>query len=52
MLTFPNVFVTGHQAFFTRNALEAIAKETLANVTAYEQGRTPPGLITAARMLT
>ncbi len=46
MLTFPNVIVTGHQAFFTRRALRAIADETLANITAFENGATPPGLIT------
>jgi D-lactate dehydrogenase len=28
LLTFPNVIITGHQAFFTRNALEAIAETT------------------------
>ncbi|MBI2944063.1 MAG: 2-hydroxyacid dehydrogenase [Candidatus Wallbacteria bacterium] len=39
LLTFPNVLITGHQAFFTRNALEAIATTTLANVGAFEQGR-------------
>jgi len=47
MLTFPNVIITGHQAFFTHGALQAIAEETLANVTAFEQGQPPPGLITA-----
>lgn len=47
MLTFPNVIITGHQAFFTRGAMEAIALQTLANVTAYERGEPPPGLITA-----
>jgi D-lactate dehydrogenase len=47
MLTFPNVIITGHQAFFTRSALEAIAQETLANITAFERGERPPGLITA-----
>jgi len=51
MLTFPNVIVTGHQAFFTRHAMEAIAKETLENVTAFERGETPPGLITAAERM-
>jgi D-lactate dehydrogenase len=45
MLTFPNVIITGHQAFFTDAALTAIAAETLANITAFEQNRTPPGLI-------
>lgn len=49
MLTFPNVLITGHQAFFTQNAMEAIARQTLANITAFEHGRTPDGLITAER---
>ena len=38
LLTFPNVVVTGHQAFFTREALLAIAETTLANCTAFESG--------------
>lgn len=36
LLTFPNVFITGHQAFFTREALQAIAETTIANVSAFE----------------
>ena len=39
LLTFPNVLITGHQGFFTREALEAIADVTLGNVSAFEQGR-------------
>ena len=39
LLTFPNVLVTAHQAFFTREALEGICETTLDNVTAFEQGR-------------
>jgi D-lactate dehydrogenase len=38
LLTLPNVLVTGHQAFFTAEALAAIAKVTLENVTAFETG--------------
>lgn len=38
LLTFPNVLVTGHQAFFTKEALSAIAETTLENVTIYEAG--------------
>ncbi|MHC5164122.1 MAG: 2-hydroxyacid dehydrogenase [Planctomycetota bacterium] len=38
LLMFPNVIVTGHQAFFTHNAVQAIAETTLANITAYENG--------------
>lgn len=37
LLTFPNVLITGHQAFFTRNALESIARITLGNLTELEQ---------------
>ncbi|MEO6715882.1 MAG: 2-hydroxyacid dehydrogenase [Novosphingobium sp.] len=33
LLTFPNVLVTGHQAFLTEEALTAIAETTLQNVT-------------------
>jgi D-lactate dehydrogenase len=38
LLTFPNVVITGHQAFFTREALTAISDITLANATYFEQG--------------
>jgi D-lactate dehydrogenase len=36
LLTFPNVLITGHQGFFTKEALTNIAQITLANITAYE----------------
>jgi D-lactate dehydrogenase len=39
LLTFPNVVVTAHQAFFTREALRAISETTLDNISAFEQGR-------------
>lgn len=38
LMTFPNVLVTGHQAFLTKEALEQISKITLENITAYEKG--------------
>ncbi|MEX1034003.1 MAG: 2-hydroxyacid dehydrogenase [Cellvibrionaceae bacterium] len=38
LLTFPNVLITSHQGFFTREALTAIADTTLANITAFESG--------------
>src|SRR4029078_10839569 len=38
LVTFPNVLVTGHQAFLTREALANIAGTTLANVTRFERG--------------
>ncbi len=37
LLTFPNVLVTGHQAFFTREAMAKIAETTLANLTEIER---------------
>ena len=37
LLTFPNVVITGHQAFFTREALTAIADITLANISHFER---------------
>jgi D-lactate dehydrogenase len=39
LLTFPNVLITAHQGFFTKEALRAISETTLANVSAFEQGR-------------
>jgi len=38
LLTFPNVLVTAHQAFFTSEALTVISETTLRNVTAFERG--------------
>ena len=38
LLTFPNVVITAHQGFFTREAIAAIASTTLASITAFERG--------------
>ncbi len=38
LMTFPNVLITSHQAFFTHEAMTEIARVTLQNVTAFEQG--------------
>lgn len=38
LLTFPNVIITAHQAFLTREALAAIAGTTLDNIGAWRQG--------------
>jgi D-lactate dehydrogenase len=37
LLTFPNVLITGHQGFFTREALDNIASTTIANLTEFEK---------------
>lgn len=39
LLTFPNVLITGHQAFFTREAMTAIAETTIANIEAFASGQ-------------
>lgn len=41
LLTFPNVVVTAHQGFFTREAMEAIAETTLSNATEFARGGVP-----------
>lgn len=41
LLTFPNVLITGHQGFFTREALEAIAAVTIGNITAFRDNGAP-----------
>ncbi len=38
LLTFPNVVITGHQGFFTEEALRKIAETTIANISAFERG--------------
>ncbi|VWB46978.1 2-hydroxyacid dehydrogenase [Burkholderia lata] len=48
LLTFPNVIVTSHQAFFTREALAEIAHTTLLNIEAWHAG-TPQNAVTANR---
>ncbi len=42
LLTFPNVLITSHQAFFTREAMQNIAETTLSNITAFEHGELDP----------
>lgn len=39
LLTFPNVLITGHQAFLTNEALQNMAEVTLKSVTDFEQGK-------------
>lgn len=41
LLTFPNVLLTGHQGFFTEEALTAIAETTIGNVSAFERDGAP-----------
>jgi len=41
LLTFPNVVITGHQAYFTEPALRAIAETTVDNVRRWARGEAP-----------
>jgi len=45
LLTFPNVLVTGHQAFFTREAMQTIAETTIRNLEDFAAGRTNENLL-------
>jgi D-lactate dehydrogenase len=45
LLTFPNVLITSHQAFFTKEALQNIAETTLENIRLYfEENSLPNGI--------
>ena len=44
LLTFPNVVITAHQAFLTKEALGAIAQTTLDNITGWAAG-SPQNLV-------
>jgi D-lactate dehydrogenase len=51
LMTFPNVLITAHQGFFTREACVAIAATTLANLDGFARGG-PEGLPEAHRVTT
>lgn len=39
LMTFPNVLITAHQAYFTENALRQIADTTISNITSFEKNQ-------------
>lgn len=45
LMTFPNVLVTSHQAFFTYEAMTTIAETTIANLSDFAEGRTNENLL-------
>ncbi len=51
LLTFPNVVITGHQAFFTEDALRAIAQTTLANVDHFVATGSPLHAVSVERLV-
>ena len=42
LLTFPNVIITGHQGFFTLEALTEIAQTTIRNLLDFSNGQINP----------
>lgn len=51
LLTFPNVVITGHQAFFTQEALARIALTTLENITAFASHQSLENQVTARQVV-
>ena len=51
LTTFPNVLITGHQGFFTNEALSNIADTTVANITAFETGQGTLHRVTAGKIV-
>lgn len=43
LVTFPDVIITGHQAFFTNTVMENIAHTTLKNIADFEIGQVTEG---------
>jgi D-lactate dehydrogenase len=51
LLTFPNVIVTGHQGFFTREALHDIATATMLNLRDFAAGRSNTNTLAMGRLV-
>lgn len=49
LLTFPNVIITGHQAFFTREAMETIATTTIKNLDDYNDGKGNENIVSSRK---
>ena len=50
LLTFPNVLITSHQAFFTREAMQAIAATTVKNLLDFRDGKPLENAVRAERV--
>jgi D-lactate dehydrogenase len=51
LMTFPNVLITGHQAFFTREALTIIAETTMQNINDFAAGHGNENVLEAKKMV-
>lgn len=49
LLTFPNVLITGHQGFFTEEALAAIAATTIENLSEFDKTGRPAHPVTSEK---
>jgi D-lactate dehydrogenase len=51
LMTFPNVLITAHQAYFTDNALIQISQTTLQNLSDFEKGFSKPENLVTLNMI-
>lgn len=51
LMSFPNVLITAHQGFFTKEACTAIAETTIANLTGFERGELEPSHQVTTRLV-
>lgn len=51
LVTFPNVLVTAHQGFMTREAIGAIARTTIENATGFARGAIPEANLVSLRFV-
>lgn len=51
LMTFPNVLITAHQGFFTKEAITNIAETTVQNITDFERGSPNPDNLVTRRMI-
>jgi D-lactate dehydrogenase len=49
LMSFPNVLVTGHQAFFTVESLREIASITVNNLTCWDEGKECKNVVSQIR---
>ena len=51
LLTFPNVIITGHQGFFTQEALQDITQTTMDNLSEFERSGKCVNAVSSARVV-
>jgi len=51
LLTFPNVLITAHQAFFTREAMTTIAETTIRNIDDFAAGSPNENILKAEKVI-